>query len=328
MRRRVEAVQRRYVGLAVTTFVGAEQATVTTGGLTVGGEPPGADSLFQIGSVSKVVTAFLLADAVTRGEVRLDTTVGELMPDLTARPATSMVTLEQLATHTSGLPRLPPGLLRQSLRHRRDPYRQFAEADLDRAVTVVRLRRPGGFRYSNFGGGLLGHLLARSAGTSYGQLVAERVTGPLRMTDTSLSPGGDVAGRRAAGHSRRRRPVPDWDLGALPGAGGLWSTTTDLVRFLRAHLDPPAPPLGAALREVVVPRVRAGGPIQLGLGWLVMPLPKTGETVVWHNGGTGGHRSLVGMLPDLGAGVAVLANSVRSVDALGMQVLRDLAALP
>jgi CubicO group peptidase (beta-lactamase class C family) len=139
-------------------LVGAESVVLAT-------DPVTDASVFQIGSVTKVVTALLLADAVARGELTLDTPLAHCLPG--AR-VPSPITLEQLATHTAGLPRLPPGLLRQALRHRADPYRDVTAGYLVGALAATRPRSAPGarVRYSNFGAALLAEALSRRAGRS------------------------------------------------------------------------------------------------------------------------------------------------------------------
>lgn len=322
-----EAVARRgsgYAGLAVAAFMDQAEGFCAAGRVE---RPPGPDTLFQIGSVTKVVTALLLADAAARGEVTLEEPVTTFVPELSAVQGGAAVTLAHLATHTSGLPRLPPGLLREGLRHREDPYRDLDAEALRWAVTRTRLRSTPGVRvrYSNYGAGLLGLALEVITGATYASLVADRVAAPLGLRDTVVTPRPDQADRRAVGHSRRGRPVPYWDLAALAGAGALFSTPHDLLRLLRAHLDPPAGTLGEAVRLVQQPRARAGRMLQVGLGWHLTPLPRTPHTVLWHNGGTGGFSSYVGMLPGALAGVVVLASTARPVDPIGQGLVHRLA---
>ena len=301
----VTRAAQRHVRLAAGGVVDGEP-------VTWGGDPT---AQFQIGSVTKVVTSLLLATYVVEGELRLDQPVGELVDDL--RGPASGFTLEQLATHTSGLPRIPRGLWPRALRRHPDPY-----ADVDHEFLVESLartrprsrRRP---RYSNLGAGLLGHALGRHAGTSYDAAVRDRVAGPLGMAATGCDP--EV---RPPGHRRRGRPHDlAWSFDALAGAGALWSSLADLQRFLAAQLDPPAGRLGEAVRLTHEPRV-PGRRMDVCLGW--MRLHGRDGALLWHNGGTAGYRSFVGVQD--GSAVAVLSASDRSVDRLGIQLLRSLAA--
>jgi serine-type D-Ala-D-Ala carboxypeptidase/endopeptidase len=311
---------RRGIGLAAGAFVGSQTVVHTTGQVS-------GDSLFQIGSVTKVFTALALADAVARGELTLDTPLAAVLPESPTSRTGVPITLEHLATHTSGLPRLPPGLLRRALRSRADPYRDVTTDFLLGALAATRLRSEPGtrIRYSNFGAALLGQALGRHADRPYGQLVAERLTGPLAMPDTAVDLQPDQVGRKADGHSRRGRVVPDWHLGAMPGAGALYSTVPDLLTLLCAHLLPDRTALPDALRLVQRPRVRRNRWLQVGLGWFLSPVRSSGHTALWHNGGTGGFASYVALVPAAQAGVVVLSDTARSVDRLGVGLLSTLA---
>ena len=285
--------------------------------------------MFQIGSVTKVFTALALADAVVSGDVTLDTTVATLLPGTPTSRWKAQITLGQLASHTSGLPRLPPGLRRQALRSPDDPYRNFSTSHLLGALEASRPRpAPGGrVRYSNFGMALLGEALSRRSNLPYGELIADRVAGPLGLVDTGIALVADQEHRAATSHSRRGRPVPDWDLGGMPGAGALRSTVRDLLTLLRAHLDPGSTPIPEALALVQQPRAKANRWLQIGLAWHLSPLRGTGATIVWHNGATAGSHSFLALLPAARAGVVVLSNTGRPVEALGHRVLQRLAAL-
>jgi CubicO group peptidase (beta-lactamase class C family) len=200
----------RHVGLVVGAVTAAGAQSVAAVGRTAApdGPTPGADTLFELGSVTKVFTALLLAEAVTRGEVSLDTPVGDVLPevDVPTRDGVA-ITLEHLATHTAGLPNNPMPLLaavRQSWKARAgDPWEAIDRPALLKALAGTRLARtPGTGRiaYSNLGAGVLGHALVAAAGaTDYGELVQARICRPLGMTDTVLLPDASRrSGRRTA----------------------------------------------------------------------------------------------------------------------------------
>jgi serine-type D-Ala-D-Ala carboxypeptidase/endopeptidase len=213
----------------------------------------------------------------------------------------------------------------RSLRHRRNPYGWLTVDDLYAGLSVTRLRRePGGRpRYSNLGYGLLGHVLAARAGRSYQQLIRERIAGPLGLADTAVSVPEAARSRFAQGHNRRGRPVPHWDLPAVAGAGALRATVADLLAFLRLQLGEGEPALVRAAALTQATRVRHRG-IAIGLGWTRGPLLGTDHELLFHNGGTGGFRSFVGIVPATHTAVAILSNSARSVDALGFRLLEGI----
>lgn len=272
--------------------------------------------LFEIGSITKVFTSVLLARLAIDGLVGLDQPIAELLPPEIGRanPALGRITLVELATHTSGLPRLPPDL-DTSRRALVDPYASYGEERLHAGLARLEPGGRGRYRYSNLGAGLLGHLLARRAGASYGEAIADRVLAPLGLRDTFVDVPPAEAARFPDGHSwPRGRPVRGWGFRALAGAGALRSSAGDLLRFLRANLDPPAGNLGDALRLALDVRVHAG-PMSLGLGWHL----DRGRH--WHDGGTGGATSHLALDRDRRDGVVVLANAAPSV--IGLLVGRD-----
>ena len=179
-------------------------------------------------------------------------------------------------------------------------------------------------KYSNLGAGLLGDALARAAGQPYETLVRERICRPLGIVDTLVSPSLEQAARLALGHTRRGRPVPRFQIPALAGAGALRSTATDMLRFLEANLDPASTPLAAQLERIQQPRHRMGRRMEVGLGWLIFRPPDQAGPVLWHNGGTNGFHSFVAVARETNTAVVVLSNTARSVDRLGLRLLKAL----
>jgi serine-type D-Ala-D-Ala carboxypeptidase/endopeptidase len=305
---------RRHVGVAVGVIRGDE--TWTTG------RSADARTIFEIGSVTKVFTATVLAAMVEDGVLRLDEPVQRYLPPGVELPVRGRpITLSDLATHTAGLPSRPRGLLRRALRNRRNPWASFSVADLYAGLPSTRVREPGRrLRYSNLGSGLLGHVLTARAGCDYEELVVRWICRPLGLEDTRVSVPEAALERFAQGHDRRGRPVPHWDLPALAGAGALRSTVADMLRFLRLHLGEGEPALTRAAALTHPPRVRRGR-TAIGLGWFRFPLRGSGHEALIHNGGTGGFRTFAGFVPATRTAVVALASSARSVDRLGFQIL-------
>ena len=325
---RVEGVldkgAKRHVGLAVGVRQGETAHTTSRGRVADDRpDPPDEHTIFEIGSITKVFTATLLADLAREGLVALDDPVQRHLPDGVELPVRGRpITLTDLATHTSGLPRLPKGVLWHAIRESSNPYANFTVDQLNAAIPRTKPRRPPGkkIRYSNYGAGLLGHVLALRAGMSYEELVAKRITEPLRMTDTLIAVPEEKLDRFAQGHSRRGRRVSNWDLPALAGAGALRSTVADILRFLAAQLGDAPEPLNEAIRTTHEPRSRRGA-LGIGLGWFMLPVRDRPYEVLWHDGGTGGFRSVAGFVADVDTAIVVLANSSRPVDNLGLEIL-------
>lgn len=242
---------KKSVGLAVGVCTGGESHSFPFGSIG-SGKPtvPDEKTIFEIGSITKVFTATVLADMHLRNEVRLDDPVNKFLPHFARLPSREGVdvTLRHLATHTSGLPRLPINL-RGTRLDAANPYAHYTVEDLYACLAKSRLeRRPGTTsNYSNLGFGLLGHILAKAAGTDFETLVKQRICGPLGMVDTAVNLSEDQLHKLAAGHSGRKR-VPNWDLPALAGAGALRSTLRDMLRFLRANIEPSSTSLEATIR--------------------------------------------------------------------------------
>ena len=291
---------------------------------------PDGQVIYEIGSITKVFTGVVLARAERDGRVRLETTVGDLLPPGAEAPnEVRAITLGQLSTHTSGLPRMPGNFGLRLLLNVENPYARYTPADLLASLRSAKLDRPAGTKseYSNYGAGLLGYLLALDAGRSYEALVREAVAGPLRMADTTVALSESQRARLVRGRAPGGRPVPGWDFDALAAAGALHSTVDDMLTFLEANLHPADDPTGLALRRAQEVHFGRGPGPRLGLGWQVLSDP-SGQAVHWHNGGTGGYRSFCGFVDGQDSGIVLLSNTgdaMRGDDALdriGLDLLR------
>ncbi len=279
------------------------------------------ESVFEIGSTTKAFTGILLAEMVTRGEVRLDDPVSKFLPETVAMPARDdrQITLLDLVTHASGLPRLPGNLKPADPQN---PYADFRVEQLYEFLSNHKLARAAGerYEYSNIGAGLLGYALALKAKKSYEDLLAERVLKPLDMTSTSITLSAAQKQRLAQGHDPSLAPAKNWDIPVLAGAGALRSTANDMLRFLAANASPGEGAIGKALALAQQTRREADQPaMEIGLGWHI--LTRFGARLVWHNGGTGGYRSFAGFVPEKKIAVVVLANTFFDIDDIGLNAL-------
>ncbi len=313
-------------GLVVGLYDEGRSTTIALGTLSMAStEAPTADTIYEIGSVSKVFTAILLADAAERGELRLDDPLQTLLPEGVRAPTFEgrEIRLHDLATHFSALPRLPSNIDATSLDN---PYAACTrDAMLEFLNTCTLTRAPGErYEYSNFAVGLLGMLLADRAKATYEALLRDRVTVPLQMPDTVVVLSDAQRTRLAPGH-RGGLPVSNWDLAALAGAGGIRSSVHDLLKLVAAQIDPERSPLRAPLVAVLPRRHEiAGSKLGVALGW---HLAADGSTR-FHNGQTGGYASAVFVNPMLRKGVVVLANGAdSSIDALAEKIMQTLAGM-
>ncbi len=244
-----------------------------------------------------------------------------LSPDDPARAALAKITLLSLATHTSGLPRLP-GNIGPNPDANPNPYAAY-----DRAMLIDALRTEGrvapgsgAMAYSNFGAAVLGEALGSGWGISYADALRAHVLAPLGMNATTLGlAGSPVPDNLALGHANGKR-VPLWTFQAFAPAGALRSTARDLAIFLSACLGKNETPLRAAMEATLQPQHPAddvGG--RIGLGWLITDDAE--RPVFWHNGATAGSHAFVAFSPKTGTGIAILASVQLGSEALGFGLL-------
>jgi len=305
---RIDA-QRQSVGIVVGVIEPSGRRIVSYGRRAKDdARPPDGDTIFEIGSITKVFTSLLLADAVQRHDVALTDPVSTFLPPSAKVPERGRaITLQDLSMHTSGLPRLPGNM---KPRDAANPYADYSVEQLYEFLSSYQLTRDPGvqYEYSNLGGGLLGHVLALRAQTDYPSLVRARVTAPLGMTSTAIALSPELNARLATGHGATLQPASNWDLPTLAGAGALRSSTNDLLTFLAANLGYVKSPLAPAMAAMLDVRRPTGvDNLQIALGWHV--LTARGREIVWHNGGTGGYRTFIGFDPAARTGVVVLSNA-------------------
>jgi CubicO group peptidase (beta-lactamase class C family) len=297
-------------------IVDGDESTVVTFGTLDGGKKPDGDTVYEIGSITKTFTATLLAQDVLANRVTLDTPVAKLLPDFTIPSRGGKpITLGEIGTQHSGLPRLPSNLLPKDSAN---PYADYDGAKLKAFLAGYELPRDPGasYEYSNLGFGLLGYALAQSNHTTYGDLVARGILRPLGMSMSGTSFTSVMRAHLARGHDEDGKPASNWDLDALAGAGAIRSTASDMLRYLKANMGAGKAPLGAAMKFAQQPRANMAKGMRIGLAWMT-----TDKGIIWHNGGTGGYRSFIGFTADGRHGVVVLTNTAVEADDLGFAVL-------
>ncbi len=311
-----------HTGVVVSVVDASGTSTVAYGTVDADREGPAPDesTLFEIGSITKAFTGILLADLVQQGEVALEDPIEKYLPE-GVRPCVTNgrpIRLSDLATHRSGLPRMPSNF------RPADPQNPYADYTVDQLYAFLGALRPSrrpeeAYEYSNLGFGLLGQLLSQATGQSYEELVAERITKPCGMQETGITLTDEQRARLARGH-RGGKGVSNWDIPTLAGAGALRSSARDLVVFLQANLGLRETPLYEAMLASHRPRSSAGSSsMDVGLGWHVRRTPT--RSIVWHNGGTGGYRTFLGFVAKERRGVVVLTNSTATPDDIGMHLL-------
>jgi CubicO group peptidase (beta-lactamase class C family) len=323
LREKIDAAVRpliasgKYMGLAVGILQDGRSRVFGYGRRSSeNGSPPDGDAIFEIGSITKTFTGILLMQKVAEGAMALDDPIRKHLPDSVRVPTRNgkEITLLHLATHRSGLPRLPVNF---APKDSSNPYADYTFPDLYDGLATCELSADPGerYEYSNLGMGLLGHILELKSGRSYEPLVVERICRPLGMNDTRITLSEDQRKRLAPGHLPNGKTVPNWDLPGLAGAGALRSTANDMLRYLEANF-------GDAYAAAHLRRANIGMGMGIGLAWHLLPLVPKGPTIVWHNGGTGGYRCYAGFVKSTRTAVVVLGNSTSDTDALGLSILK------
>ena len=319
LRQRIE-VAGRGVGYVVALVDEAGVRVVSYGHATSGEERPvDGDTVFQVGSVTKVFTSLLLAQMAARGEVRLEDPIALYAPPSVTTPRAKEITLLHLARHTAGFMSFADNLDSTDAEHPMDAPtndEMFAALDLlpMRAATGVH------HSYSSYGMALLGELLARRAGTDFESAVRTRILEPLGMTRSGFALTPQLRAEHATGHTGRGKPRPLAEARGMLGAGALRSTANDLARFVQAHLGLRDSELAGPMRATQRTGADRQRPdLPMGLGWFHAELP--GNRIVHHAGSTPGFSAYVGMDVERRHGVVVLGNSDHDVTNLGLHLL-------
>ncbi|HTK55004.1 MAG TPA: serine hydrolase domain-containing protein, partial [Gemmatimonadaceae bacterium] len=313
--------EKRSAGIVVGVIDADGRSRVVAYGDPGPGQPAlDGNSVFEIGSISKVFTSTVLAQLVQEGKVRLDDPAQKYLPANVKLPTRGdkVITLGSLSEQNSGLPRMPGNFKPADPTN---PYADYTVQQMYDFLSGYQLTRDPGelFEYSNLGVGLLGHVLSRATGQSYEEMERQRVWVPLGMTNTAVTLTPWMKAHLALGHGDNGQVVANWDLPTLAGAGAIRSTTNDMLKFLDANLHPERGPLQRAMAFAHEERARAGN-MMIGLNWLSTHAGT--DTIVWHNGGTGGYRTFIGFEPSRKTGVVVMTNSGGAgADDIGFHIL-------
>lgn len=281
------------------------------------------NTVYELGSITKVFVGILLAEAVKRGEVKLDDPISKHLPKEVVTPKLNgkEITLLDLTTHHSSLPRLPDNFSPKTMA---DPYVDYTVKQMYEFLGQAKLTKEIGseYGYSNFGVGLLGHILSLKAKMPFSELVKIRILKPLDMNDTAIVSTPRMNANIALGYNADGKQTPGWGFDALAGAGALRSTASDMAKFISANLGFTKTPLADSLAEAQIMRRPAERASQkIGLGWHADPLIK--RQLIFHGGGTGGFVTLVALDQEKRMGVFVATNSTAKSDDIGVHILES-----
>ena len=322
---RVDSIAGQEGGIGIVVgVVGPQGRRVISYGRLNHGDPRllNGDTVFEIGSVSKVFTALLLAEMVRKGEVALADPVAKYLPGSVKIPERNglSITLLDLANHTSGLPFMPDELPIYN-----DPAAKYSDEELRRFLARYRLTRDPGaeWDYSNLGYWLLGQALASRAGTDYESILRARVLAPLTLKSTAITLSPTMKARLAVGHNAVLQPAPSFSsvsiYAAMPAAGGLVSTVNDMLKFLSVCMGYERSPVASSIAAMLATQRPIDGSEQ-ALGWVV--IGKSDDQLIMHEGGTWGYTSYVAWDPRSRVGVVALSNQLAGVGDIALHLLR------
>lgn len=277
------------------------------------------NTIYEIGSISKVFTGILLAQQVLEGDLKLEDEINSILPNDIKVPVMgdTEITLGNLADHTSGLPGMPDNF---APANPNNPYADYTVDQMYEFISSYQPSRTVGseYEYSNLAQGLLGQILAMNKNTTYEELMVRVIANPLSMNDTRIELTKSMKERLALGHSVGK-VVENWDIPTLAGAGAIRSSTSDMAKFISANIGYVNSPLMEKMELTHQIRHDKAGEMSVAMSWHI----KKGDNgdVIWHNGGTGGYRTFTGFVKETGIGVVLLTNSSAGADDIGFYLL-------
>ncbi|MBC7381904.1 MAG: beta-lactamase family protein [Bacteroidia bacterium] len=281
---------------------------------------PDSTTVFELASTSKIFTTSTLQLLIDTGELKPDDKIQNLLFDKVKLPASAQnTTLLHLATHLSGFPGLPNSFIAK-MTDETNPYAELITSDIYNYLSSCEGKNiEGTFEYSNFGMGLLGHLLELRTSEKYEQLVKNRLLFPLKMTNTFITPDSSNKDKIIQGYNDQGQKTPVWADHVLTGAGSFLSNATDMIKFIKANLSENATTISKSLLKTHLPQLKSNS----GLGWM---LPDKydrligNQNIVWHNGMAGGYASFMAIDKANNYGMIILSNKAVDVTKLGMKL--------
>jgi CubicO group peptidase (beta-lactamase class C family) len=282
---------------------------------------PDKNSIYEIGSISKTFCGIILAYAVGEGKIKLEDDIRKYLPEHYSNLEMNkqFIQIKHLANHTSGLPRLPDNLKEQPDFNILNPYKNYTKSMAFEFLQTVKLaHEPGDVcEYSNFGMALLGMILEKVYGKSFEEIIKEKICHPNNMNSTLVNLNQEQLKLLTDGHNVAGLSTPHWDLGSLVSAGGIKSTTSDMINYMRYNINE----FDAAVK--LSHRSTYSNGSNVALAWHIIKT-KLGNELVWHNGATFGYSSFCGFIKEKKCALVVLSNSSTNVDQIGISIFKIL----
>lgn len=310
--------RKKNVGLTIGTYSYGEKHFFNYGQIIKGtGIVPDSNTIYEIGSITKVFTSIILADLVEKKIINYNDPISKFLPDSIPRLKykNKEIKLIDLATHTSGLPAIPENL-EETMKDSLNPYANYTLRDLYSYLKNVKLERTPGkqYEYSNLGMGLLGEILINQLQMTFEEATKKIILNKLDMQNTTIHLTEKQKSLFAKGYNEKGDPTPYWDLLTLQGAGALRSNAADMIKFLEANIEHDETGLTEVINKAQIKRTK-----ETALGWHLLSI--NNNKIYLHNGGTYGFSSFIGFNLEKKIGVVLLANSGNSVDEMGILIL-------
>jgi CubicO group peptidase (beta-lactamase class C family) len=329
LEQKIDSVARMYIqkgntsGMSIGILQNGKISTYGYGETAKGnGKLPDANTLFEIGSITKTFTATLLAWYADKGMVNLTDPVTRYLPDSVAQnTALKNISLMQLSNHTSGLPRLPSNFTGYAGYNPKDPYKNYSVPLMFQYLRSCTLtNKPGAaYDYSNLGVALLGVILEKVSGKNFEQMVGEIICHPLHMQNTVQHLNSEQAGRLVpAVYDERGKATPVWTFNGMTAHGALKSTVNDLLLYARANMRNGTSHLQKAM--TLTHELTFSKGTRMGLGWHIVGI--AGVDYFFHNGGTAGSSSFLIFNNKKQLALVILSNAAEGVDDIGVAITK------
>lgn len=281
---------------------------------------PDSLTTFELASTSKLFTTSTLQILVDEGILNLDDKIQTILGSNVNLPIIAQnTTLRHLATHLSGFPSLPNSFITK-MTDETNPYKSLRTQDIyDYLKTCENKQKDGTYEYSNFGMGLLGHLLELKTGKKYEQLVKEKLLNPIGMTQTFVTIDSFNKQKIIHGFDENGKPAPIWEDNVLNGAGSFLSNGNDMIKFIKSNLNKSETIISKSLLATHNQQLNG----ETGLGWI---LPTStdkflgNKNIIWHNGMAGAYSSFIAIDKVNNYGIFILSNKAVDVTNLGMKL--------
>ncbi len=296
---------------------------------------PDENTIFEIGGLTKTFTSSLVSILVEEGKMGFEKPLNDYLSDATKNEDTKNITIDQLLTHTSNLPRMPLEFGVKEIEEN-NPYAHYTKQDLMDFYTEYipfepkkkkkrKKKNKDNYAYSHLNYALMEVAIENSQNTSFEKLLTDKILGPIKMNDTRIELSENQKQRLALGYTTSGQSTPPWKFQSFQASEGLKSTAKDLIKFAEAHMGETNSRMTKALYATHEGRktTARNKKVKSARGWHIIS-PKNYHDIILHSGNTNGHRSYLAFVKESQTAVVILTNSEHNLYNLGYYILRML----